>query len=220
MRASGVEVRPLVQITGDSEFNEVYLTDVRVPDTSRIGGVGEGWRVAITTLMNERVAVGGAVPPRDGGAIGAALDVWRKRTSGRDPVEDEALRDQLVRWWVEAESLRLMNVRSAQRRLSGSPGPEGSVAKMLKATLNQRIYGFANGLLGMEGALYPGGYVPAGEGHWTDQPVQRCALRSLSNSIEGGTTEIMLNILAERVLGLPGDIRVDKDVPWTELPRS
>jgi alkylation response protein AidB-like acyl-CoA dehydrogenase len=217
MHAPGVEVRPLVQMTGDAEFNEVYFTDVHISDAERLGDVGDGWRVAITTLMNERVAIGGAVPPRDGGAIGAALEVWRQQA-----LDDPALKDELVRWWVEAEALRLTNIRSAQSRSAGVPGPDGSIGKMVSAELNKAIYAFAAELMGMDGALFPDGYaLGRGEGApSSERSVQHRALRSLANSIEGGTTEVMRNILAERVLGLPPDVRVDKDVPWSAVPRS
>ncbi len=217
MTAPGVEVRPLVQLTGDAEFNEVYFTDVRIPDANRLGEAGAGWEVAITTLMNERVALGGVIPPRSGGAIGEALAAWRRRE-----LDDPALRDELVHWWVQAEVLRLTNIRAAQQRSQGTPGPEGSIGKLVSAELNQSVWSFTMNLMGMEGTLYPEGYRMGGtaQGDGPGRSPQHQFLRSRANSIEGGTTEIMRNILAERVLGLPGDVRVDKDVPWREVPRS
>ncbi|HLY33613.1 MAG TPA: acyl-CoA dehydrogenase family protein [Jatrophihabitantaceae bacterium] len=217
MTSPGVDVRPLIQLTGDSEFNEVYLTDVRVPDANRLGEVGDGWKVALTTLMNERVAIGGMVPPRGGGAIDGALRAWAEYGDG-----DPALRDELVHWWVETEVLRLTNIRALQTRTAGTPGPDGSIGKMMSAELNKKVWSFTMNLMGMDAALYPEGYRM---GHAPQEDLQHRGpqlqfLRVSANSIEGGTTEIMHNILGERVLGLPGDIRVDKDRPWAEVPRS
>src|ERR687898_2268278 len=120
MHAPGVEVRPLRQITGEAEFNEVYLTDVRVPDGDRIGGLGDGWRVSLTTLMNERVTIGGAVAGRNSGPIGDALEVWREHPESHDPVR----RDRLAPLWIDAEVLRLTNPRAAANRKAGAAGPE------------------------------------------------------------------------------------------------
>jgi alkylation response protein AidB-like acyl-CoA dehydrogenase len=217
MKAPGVEVRPLIQMTGDSEFNEVYFTDVRVPDVNRLGDIGAGWKVALTTLMNERVAIGGMVPPRGAGAIGAALHAWAEYGD-----DDPAVRDELVHWWVETEVLRLTNIRALQTRTAGTPGPDGSIGKMISAEQNKKVWSFTMGLMGMDAALYPEGYRM---GHAPQEDLQHRGpqlqfLRSGANSIEGGTTEIMHNILGERVLGLPGDVRVDKDRPWAEVPRS
>ncbi|MDQ2754288.1 MAG: acyl-CoA dehydrogenase family protein [Actinomycetota bacterium] len=216
MQAPGVEVRPLRQMTGDAEFNEVYFTDVRIPDSERLSDVGEGWRGAIVTLMNERVSIGGSIAPRGGGPIAMALALWADRNGG-----DEVLRDQLVKLWAEAEVLRLTNIRAAAASLLGTPGPEGSTAKLAYAELNQRIYEFCVTLLGPEGMLYDSYEMrrPSGAGG-AGGPAQRMFLRSRANSIEGGTSEVMRNILGERILGLPGDVRVDKDRPWTEVPRN
>ncbi|HEX7098519.1 MAG TPA: acyl-CoA dehydrogenase family protein [Acidimicrobiia bacterium] len=216
MDQPGVEVRPLRQITGEAEFNEVYFTEARVPDAYRLGGVGEGWRVALTTLMNERVAIGSAVPGRGEGAIGMAVDLWKSYGG------DAAKRDELMRLWVEAEALRLTNVRAAQARSAGTPGPEGSTAKLHWADLNKRIYSFCVDLMGPEGMLYPETYafrVPDEAAMGRRSP-QMNYLRARANSIEGGTSEIMKNILGERVLGLPGEPRVDKDLPWREVARG
>jgi alkylation response protein AidB-like acyl-CoA dehydrogenase len=215
MHAPGVEVRPLRQMTGEAEFNEVFFNDVRVPDSERLGDVGEGWRVALTTLMNERVAIGGAIPQRGSGLIGEALRAW-DRTDRSSKVQ----RDRLARLWIEAEVLRLTNIRASQLRSQGTPGPEGSVGKMFAAELNKRIVEFAVDVLGAEGMLYTSYDLtrPDTVLHW-DCP-QKAFLRMRANSIEGGTTEVMKNILGERVLGLPGDIRVDKDLPWRDVPRN
>jgi alkylation response protein AidB-like acyl-CoA dehydrogenase len=215
MHAPGVEVRPLRQITGEAEFNEVYLTDARIPDAERLGGLGEGWHVALTTLMNERVSIGGAIAPRGGGAIGEAVRLWSERTD-KDPV----MRDALARLWVEAEVNRLTNIRASQLRSRGTPGPEGSTAKLGFAELNQRIFEFCVNLLGPAGMLY-GSYAMTRpeEASLTGRDVHKLFLRTRANSIEGGTSEIMRNILGERVLGLPAEPRVDKDVPWSDIPR-
>jgi alkylation response protein AidB-like acyl-CoA dehydrogenase len=218
MHAPGVHVRPLRQMTGEAEFNEVYFTDVRIPDRERLGGVGDGWRVSITTLMNERVSIGGTVPPRNGGPIGDALDLWAQRKD-KDPV----LRDRLVQLWVESEAARLTNMRAAQNRQKGTPGPEGSIAKLAYAELNKRIYNLCVDILGAEGMLYRS-YEMVRPEETSQSPqsksIQQAFLRARANSIEGGTSEIMRNILGERVLGLPGDVRVDKDKPWSQVPRN
>jgi alkylation response protein AidB-like acyl-CoA dehydrogenase len=217
MHQPGVDVRPLRQITGQAEFNEVFFTDARVPDANRLGGVGDGWRVALTTLMNERVSIGGSVPPQGSGAIAHALAVWRGR-SGDDPVR----RDQLARLWIEAEVARLTNWRAAQMRSVGTPGPEGSVGKLAQAELNQRIYAFCVNLLGADGMLFPepNGYELDRTKMMQYTTPHAWFLRSRANSIEGGTSEVMRNILGERVLGLPVEPRVDKGVAFRDLLRN
>jgi alkylation response protein AidB-like acyl-CoA dehydrogenase len=216
MDQTGVDVRPLRQITGEAEFNEVYMTDARILDADRLGDVGDGWRIALTTLMNERVAIGNTQLPRGGGAIADAVAVWDEKG-----YNDEYLRDELMKLWCEAETLRLTTMRASQRRTLGTPGPEGSTAKLCWADLNQRISEFTVNLMGADGMLFPESYKyrrpeEAGTGRLTRQ---KSFLRARANSIEGGTSEIMKNILGERVLGLPGEPRVDKDLPWKEVPR-
>ncbi|MFD8072908.1 acyl-CoA dehydrogenase family protein [Streptomyces sp. NPDC059718] len=216
MTDPGVEVRPLRQITGEAEFNEVFLTDVRIPDAHRLGEVGDGWRVAQTTLMNERVAIGGTALPREGGMIGTVTATWRERPELRTP----DLHDRLLRLWVDAEVTRLTGERLRQQLAVGAPGPEGSGMKLAFASLNQRISGLEVELLGEDGLRY---------GDWTMSRPEivdfygRDAgyryLRAKGNSIEGGTSEILRNIISERVLGLPSEPRSDKDVPWKDLPR-
>ena len=215
MDQPGVEVRPLRQITGEAEFNEVYFTDARVPDSDRLGEVGEGWRVSLTTLMNERVAIGSSIPARGEGAISMAMDLWL------DHGGDAVARDQLVRLWIEAEVLRLTSMRAARARSAGTPGPEGSTGKLHWADLNKRIYSFCVDLMGAEGMLYPETYAfrTPEESAMGRRSAQMNFLRARANSIEGGTSEIMKNILGERVLGLPGEPRVDKELPWREVPR-
>ncbi len=217
MHAPGVEVRPLFQITGEAEFNEVYFTDVRIPDAERLGEVGEGWRVSLTTLMNERVAIGGLIPPRGSGFVGELMKVYA-RTGPHDP----PTRDRVMRLWIRGEVARLTNIRRvALERSQGTPGPEGSIGKLAMAELHKDISECAVDLQGADGLLFPEGYPmerPSTTALW--RSAQQSFLRSRANSIEGGTTEITKNILGERVLGLPGDVRTDKDKPWIGVPRS
>jgi alkylation response protein AidB-like acyl-CoA dehydrogenase len=216
MTAPGVEVRPLRQITGEAEFNEVFLTGVRIPDSYRLGAVGEGWKVARTTLMNERVALGGHALPREGGMVGVVARIWRERAELRTP----ELHDRLLRHWVEAETLRLAGSRLRRQLAAGQPGPEGSAMKIAFAELNQALSGLEVELLGEEGLRYDDWTMHRPE---TVEFLRRGAgyryLRAKGNSIEGGTSEVLRNIVAERVLGLPSEPRVDRDVAWKDLPR-
>jgi alkylation response protein AidB-like acyl-CoA dehydrogenase len=217
MQAPGVEVRPLRQMTGEAEFNEVYFTDVRIPDRERLGQPGDGWRVSITTLMNERVSIGGAIPAKGSGPISQVVRLWEELPAERRTPD---LRDRVMTLWSEAEVLRLTNIRASQMRKAGTPGPEGSIAKLHMADLNKRIYELAVDLQGANGMLY-GSYEMLRPDHAMGaDTVQKAFLRSRANSIEGGTSEIMRNILGERVLGLPGDVRVDREVPWSQVPRN
>jgi len=218
MHAPGVEIRPLFQITGEAEFNEVFLTDVRIPDSQRLGAEGEGWRVATTTLMNERVALSGGPAPRGSGPIADLVKCWGERAAELGPADRAVMRDRVSGLWARAEVLRLTNQRAKDGATSGNPGPEGSVGKLESAQLNQAIHECIVDLLGAAGTLHEPGYPMTRS---DSQPESRTGrfLRSRANTIEGGTSEIMRNILGERVLGLPGDVRVDKDVPWSETPR-
>jgi alkylation response protein AidB-like acyl-CoA dehydrogenase len=216
MTAPGVEVRPLRQITGEAEFNEVFLTDVRIPDTQRLGEVGQGWQVAMGTLMNERVAIGGQDTGRETGAIGIACRTWRQnpdlRTSG--------MHDRLLRLWVDAEATRLTGQRLRQQLAVGSPGPEGSAVKLAFARLNQAISGFEVELVRERGLEYDDWTFRRSDGvDFFGRDAGYRYLRAKGNSIEGGSSEILRNIIAERVLGLPAEPRSDKDVPWKDLPR-
>jgi alkylation response protein AidB-like acyl-CoA dehydrogenase len=222
MHAPGVEVRPLHQITGEAEFNEVFFEDARIPDSDRLGGEGEGWRTAITTLMNERVSIGGAVSRRGVGPIDVAVRLYKERWADDHSAHSRALRDRLMQLWVAAEATRLTNQRAADLRRKGTPGPEGSVGKLAFAEQNKDISAFSVELLGAEGMLHSNTYPkvrPSGVG-LGGPDVHKQFLRTRANSIEGGTSEVMKNILGERVLGLPGDVRADKDVPWKDVPRS
>jgi alkylation response protein AidB-like acyl-CoA dehydrogenase len=216
MTAPGVEVRPLRQATGEAEFNEVFLTDVRIPDDCRLGDVGDGWTVARTTLMNERVAIGVGPVPREGGPIGLVAKAWRDRPEIRTPGGHDAL----LRLWVASEVARLSGRRLRQQLAAGQPGPEGSVQKLVFARLNQEITGLELDLDGEQALRY---------NDWTMRRPSEVDmvgssagyryLRARGNSIEGGTSEILRNIIAERVLGLPTEPRVDTAVAWKDLPR-
>src|ERR1700742_4558792 len=195
----GVEVRPLRQITGEAEFNEVFLTDVRVPDANRLGPEGGGWRVATTTLNNERVAIGSrSGVPRESGHIGKVAGAWRNEPALRNT----AMHDELMRLWVEAEVLRLAGERLGQQASTGQPGPEGAGMKLAFARVAQAISGFEIELHGEAGLRYD---------DWTMRRPETVDLigseagyrylRARGNSIEGGTSEILHNTIAERILG-------------------
>ncbi|MFQ5556113.1 MAG: acyl-CoA dehydrogenase family protein [Acidimicrobiales bacterium] len=221
MHADGVEVRPLRQITGEAEFNEVYLTDARVPDADRVGDVGEGWRVSLTTLMNERTAIGGgSAPARGSGPIAGLVEAYREL---HEADRTAARLDTVMDLWIRAEALRLTGMRASRNRRAGNPGPEGSVTKLMLAELNQAIYESWIDLQGAAGMVdfdysfrRPDTLSTDGSEHGP----HHAFLRVRANSIEGGTSEIMRNILGEQVLGLPGEPRLDKDVAWNEVPRS
>jgi alkylation response protein AidB-like acyl-CoA dehydrogenase len=215
MTQPGVEVRPLRQATGEAEFNEVFLTDARVADADRIGAVGQGWQVSMATLMNERVSIGGNAMPREGGMIAGAARRWRDHPELRTP----GLHDRLLRLWADAEIGRLAATRLRQQLAAGEPGPEGSAAKLVFARLNQEISEFEVELAGADGLLYDDWTMrrPEGANFFGRTPGFRF-LRAKGNSIEGGTSEILRNIVAERVLGLPKEARVDTG-PWKDLPR-
>jgi alkylation response protein AidB-like acyl-CoA dehydrogenase len=221
MHAPGVEVRPLRQITGEAEFNEVYMTDARVPDANRIGAVGEGWRVALTTLMNERSAIGsGTAGTRRKGLVDAAVEIWKDLPADQ---RSPAKLDRLMELWCESEAQRLTNLRAAQAAKVGNPGPEMSIAKLAMAEFNKKASDFCLELLGADGMVgfdftfrRPGELSADG----LERGVRHGFLRARANSIEGGTSEIMRNILGEQVLGLPGEPRVDKDLPWSRVPRN
>ena len=203
MESEGVEVRPLRQITGEAEFNEIYFTDVKIPKENMLGELGDGWRVSLTVLMNERVAIGGNVRERGSGAPG-----------------------HLIQLWIEQESVRLTNMRATELREKGTPGPEGSTSKLYEAEINKASYEFGMELLGNDGLLFPRGYELTQPDLNFDNETfgftdtQSLFLRSRANSIEGGTSEIMRNIIAERVLGLPSEPKLDKDKAWKDIPRS
>jgi alkylation response protein AidB-like acyl-CoA dehydrogenase len=216
MTDPGVEVRPLRQLTGEAEFNEVFLSGVRLPDTNRLGAVGEGWKVAQTTLMNERVAIGGNAMPREGGLLGIVAKTWREHPELRTP----DLHERLLRLWVDAETARLAGTRLRQQLAVGAPGPEGSAMKLAFARLQQALSGLEVELAGEDGLRYDDWTMRRPE--LVDMIGREAGyryLRAKGNSIEGGTSEVLRTIIAERVLGLPSEPRVDKDIAWKDLPR-
>jgi alkylation response protein AidB-like acyl-CoA dehydrogenase len=191
MHAPGVEVRPLRQITGEAEFNEIFFTDVRVPAENLLGEIGGGWQVAMTTLLHERGTLGFALQ--------ATLEVQIRKLVGlaRDRGADQLQRDRIAREWIELQALRYTNYRSLSVLVkTGLPGPEGSISKLVWSEANQRVTKLALELLGPDAALADGN-APYG-GYWQYQQ-----LRSRGNTIEAGTSEVLRNIVAERVLGLP-----------------
>ncbi|MGW0638079.1 acyl-CoA dehydrogenase family protein [Nocardia salmonicida] len=216
MTDPGVEVRPLRQITGEAEFNEVFLTGVRIPDAQRLGGEGDGWRVANATLNTERVAIGGRASDREAGIVGVVTDTWRAHPDRRT----SELHDRLLRLWVDAEVGRITGMRLRQKLAQGRPGPEGAAMKLTFARVAQQLSGLELEILGEEGLRYS---------DWTMVRPDRVDfnardagyryLRAKGNSIEGGTSEILRNIVSERILGLPPESRTDKDRPWNEVAR-
>ena len=211
MKSPGIEVRRIKQISGTSNFNEVFFEDVRVPDSQRLGAVGEGWRVALTTLMNERLAVGQAPPP-DFEEIFAFV---RSIELDNGPaIQDSSVREKLADWYVESQGLKLSVFRTMTALSRGeTPGPENSINKIISANKRQDIANFAVDLMEQ-----------AGIAMGADSPMagifQEAVLSSPSGRVAGGTDEILRNIIAERVLGLPQDIRVDKDVPYNQLQQG
>jgi alkylation response protein AidB-like acyl-CoA dehydrogenase len=207
MKAQGIDVRPIRQMAGESEFNEVFFTDLRVPDHQRLGAVGAGWKVALTTLMHERLSVGAEIGLLNFDAF------WRVVQDGGRLHEPRAT-EQLAEAWVAEEGLRLHQCRTLTALSRGGvPGPEQSIAKLVKASLAQRMANFALELQGEAGQL--GCDDPASGG----QAVERAWAWSAAMRIAGGTDEILRNIIAERVLGLPEEARQDKGIPFNEIPR-
>ena len=211
MKSPGIEVKPIKQISGDSGFNEVYFTDVRVSDAQRLGAVGQGWQVALTTLMNERAAIGAG-----GGGAGfrQLFDLaTRVQIDDRPAIEDRSVRAKLANWYVQEAGLRYTGYRSLTALSRGElPGPENSIGKYVGAAKGQDMASFAMDLLAMSGAITDPEFADAA-GLFQD-----AYMGAPGGRIAGGTDEIMLNILAERVLGLPQDVRVDKGIPFNEVP--
>jgi alkylation response protein AidB-like acyl-CoA dehydrogenase len=186
MHAPGVEVRPLRQITGEAEFNEIFFNDVEVPVSNRLGDEGNGWQVAMTTLLHERGTLGFALTAALEASVNKLLDVARERANG-----DEGVRERIATEWIELQALRYTNYRAlGTLERTGIPGPEGSAIKLRWSEQNQRLTKLGRELLGPEGIL--------DDGWWHHQQ-----LRSRGNTIEAGSSEVLRNIVAERVLGLP-----------------
>ncbi|HBZ71828.1 MAG TPA: acyl-CoA dehydrogenase [Deltaproteobacteria bacterium] len=211
MHSRGIEVRPIKQINGASGFNEVFFSNVRVPDSNRLGAVGDGWRVALTTLMNERVAIGA------GTGSGRFKDLLRlakqTRRNGRPAIEDSAVRQKLADFYVRSKGLQYTGYRTLSALSRGQiPGPEGSIGKAVGAPLGQQMAAFAVELQGALGAVADKELAPQ-EALWQEAYLSAPGLR-----IAGGTDEILKNIIAERVLRLPPEIRVDKEKPFRDIP--
>jgi alkylation response protein AidB-like acyl-CoA dehydrogenase len=198
MHAPGVEVRPLKQITGDPEFNEIFFTDVRVPRESMLGKPGEGWNVAMTTLLHERGTLGFALTAALDRSVNRLIQLAKTRgPDGQVPADDPVVRDQVAQLWVDLQGLRFTNYRSLTAlQKTGVPGPEGSVAKLHWSETNQRLTALAQSLSGLAAQLDGDGGV--WDGYWA-----YLQLRSRGNTIEAGTSEVLRNIIAERVVGLP-----------------
>ena len=221
MHSPGVDVRPLRQLTGEAEFNEVYLDQVVVSDEQILGRVGGGWSVAMTTLGNERFSLGGHVVKRGEGPIAQAVAAYTEAVeAGRAAPGDL---DRLIQLWTRSEAARLTNQRAGDDRDRGTPGPEASIAKLQMAELNKAVYDLALDFTRPEALLFSD-YTETRPAfttvHGGSGDLRYDYLRSLANSIEGGTSEILRNILGERVLGLSAEPRLDKDLPWNEVRRS
>lgn len=212
MKSPGVDVQPIKQINGNKDFNEVYFSDVRIPDTQRLGEVGEGWKVALVTLMNERLAVGS-------GLSNTVLDVFKAaeqvELDDAPAIEDKAVRDQLADWYCREMGLKYTTYRMISALSRGDdPGPEASISKVVVSANNNESANHALDLQDMGGILDDERYSGFGN------QFQRQFMRSPANRIEGGTDEILRNIISERVLGMPADIRPDKNVPFSKVPQG
>ena len=211
MKAPGVEIKPIKQLTGDSDFNEVYFTDVRVSDSQRLGEVGQGWQVSLTTLMNERAAIGGSFGQMD---VSLAMSVAAEvEIGGRPALEDAAVRARIADWYVQEAGLKYTGYRSLTALSRGAlPGPENSIGKLVGAPKMQAMSSYLMDLLDASGAIADEA-LAAKAGI-----IQRAYMGAPGLRIAGGTDEIMANIIAERVLGLPQEPRLDKGIPFNEVP--
>lgn len=210
MKSPGVEVRPIKQINGQSHFNEVWFTDVRVPDHQRLGEVGMGWRVSLTTLMNERLSIGAGMPT----GFPELLDFCCEFDTGDGlAIDDPAVRSKLATWAVRTSGLKYTAYRSISALSKGQePGPENSIGKLVAGSTMQEIATFALDLQGRAGVLMDPAQASA------MARFQAMLMRSPATRIEGGTDEILRNIIAERVLGLPADMRADRGIPFNRIP--
>jgi alkylation response protein AidB-like acyl-CoA dehydrogenase len=210
MRSPGVEVRPIKQANGMQEFNEVFFTNLRVPDSQRLGAVGDGWNVSLTTLMNERMSIGARLATGFAELFDFCCNLM---TEDGLAIDDRATRSRLANWAVKSSGLKYTSMRAITSLSKGErPGPENSIGKLVSGTMLQDIAAYAMDLQGANGMLNdPETAEAAGQ-------FQAMLMSSPSTRIAGGTDEILRNIIAERVLGLPGDIRVDKDVPFNKIP--
>ena len=211
MKSPGVETKPIKQLSGDANFNEVYFTDVRIPDDQRLGAVGQGWQVSLTTLMNERAAIGGGSA---GGDFKALLRLAQTVTIDDKPaIENPAVRAKLANWHCKRAGLKYTGYRSLSALSRGeTPGPENSIGKLVAAPMTQDIASFAMDLIETSGAVWDEDYSP-------DAGLFQAMFMAIPGfRIAGGTDEIMANIIAERVLGLPQEPRLDKGIPFNEVP--
>jgi alkylation response protein AidB-like acyl-CoA dehydrogenase len=211
MKSPGVEVKPIKQISGEAHFNEVYFTDVRVPDSQRLGAVGQGWQVSLTTLMNERASIGAG-----GSAVGfdSVFKLAQKvEIDDRPAIENASVRAKLADWYCQESGLRYTAYRTLTALSRGAiPGPENSIGKLVGAPKTQDMASFAMDLLEQAGAIRD-------ESLSEEMALYQNTYLSIPGlRIAGGTDEIMANIIAERVLGLPQDVRVDKGIPFSEVP--
>jgi alkylation response protein AidB-like acyl-CoA dehydrogenase len=208
MKSPGIEVKPIKQITGGSSFNEVYFTDVEIPDSQRLGEIGDGWKVAITTLMNERLAVGDAGGPDVGDAF-----KWAKTQDSLDEpiLNNKAARESIADWYCETNGLKNTKLRTMSALSKGdTPGPEASITKIVSANKLQDIGNFGMDSMDMAGMLKSDDQdIKSFQNAWLGAPGLRIA---------GGTDEILRNIIAERVLGLPQDPRADKGLAYKDIP--
>ncbi len=212
MKSPGIEVRPLVQMSGASNFNEVYFTDVRIPDSQRLGEVGEGWKVALTTLMHERLAVGQVGGPGHRELLDLAKSI---ELEDGPAIENASVREKIADWFVQAEGLKYTRYRTITAlSRGGTPGPENSITKVVSAKKLQDVTSFAMDLEDMGGIMSDPKDVPQ------DAAFQQGYFWAPGIRIAGGTDEILRNIIAERVLGLPQDLRVDKKVPFSDLVKG
>ena len=212
MHSPGIEVRPIVQINGGTGFNEVFFTDVRIPDANRLGEVGDGWRVAITTLMNERASIGGG--GGGGGGIGDLLKMAAElEVEGKPAIEDRAVRENLASFYVRSKGVELTGRRTTSALSQGkTPGPEASLLKLVGAKLIQEIADYGIEIQGTAGGTMDAEFTPDG-GSWQERYLGIPGLR-----IAGGTDEVLRNIIAERVLRLPPEVRMDKEVAYKDVP--
>ncbi len=210
MKSPGIEVRPIHQMSGARHFNEVFFTDVRVSDTQRLGAVGQGWKVSLTTLMNERLAVGDVQRPD----VDDLIELSRKlKVDGKPALQNAAVRERIAEWHARAQGLKFTRFRTMTALSKGeTPGPENSIHKLVNASKLQDIASYGIDLMGTGGLMVDDDLT---EAHGM---FQAALLSSPSGRIAGGSDEILRNIIAERVLGLPSDIRVDKNKPFNQVP--
>ena len=212
MKSPGVEVRPIKQISGGANFNEVYFTDVKIPDEQRLGSVGDGWKVALTTLMNERLAVGDASGPDFQEAFNLACG---QDLNGDLAIKDGSVRDKLADWYCQSSGLKYTKYRNISALSRGeTPGPQASITKIVSGNKLQEIANFGMDIMDAAGIVRP-------DSSGAEQNMYQMGFFGAAGiRIAGGTDEILKNIISEQVLGLPQDMRADKGIPFNEIPSS